>query len=88
MLRAPQNSQKFEPPDVGCYQKSWLSEADVSPHELPLSEEDENWPTGVAQNCILLYRGFPIRKVRDIRERSELATLCRIQLIQFGDTAD
>ena len=52
---------------------------------LPLSEEDENWPTGVAQNCILLYRGFSIRKVWDTRERSELAALGRMQ---FGDTAD
>jgi hypothetical protein len=38
-----------------------------------------------AQNCILLYRGFPIRKVRDTLEGSELAALCRMQ---FGDTAD
>jgi hypothetical protein len=39
----------------------------------------------VAQDCILLYRGFTIRNRLATATRVHLSTLCRMQ---FGDTAD
>jgi hypothetical protein len=41
--------------------------------------------TAVAQNRILLYRGFFIRQAWSVREVSPAMTRCRMQ---FGDMAD